>query len=95
MDSVLDFLRQSQQTSLDQLCDFLRIPSVSADSAFAPQMQKCADWVMQSMTGAGLAAQIYPTKGHPIVYGERIQDPLLPTPSRLPWSSTSRNSDAR
>ena len=79
MNSVLDFLRQRQQTSLDQLCDFLRIPSVSADSACAPQMQKCADWVKQSMTEAGLTAQIYPTKGHPIVYGERIQDASLPT----------------
>ncbi len=79
MHSVLEFLRQRQQTSLDQLCEFLRIPSVSADRAFAPQMQLCADWVRQSMTEAGLAARIYPTKGHPIVYGERIQDPSLPT----------------
>jgi acetylornithine deacetylase/succinyl-diaminopimelate desuccinylase-like protein len=80
MDSeVLQFLRSQQQTALDQLSEFLRIPSVSADSAFKPQMLKCADWLKQSMIEAGLKAQIFETPGHPIVYGERIEDPSLPT----------------
>ena len=79
MQSVLDFLKQRQTATLEQLFDFLRIPSVSADSAFAPQMQKCAAWVKDCMTDAGLTATIYPTQGHPIVFGERIQDPSLPT----------------
>ena len=79
MNDVLDFLRQQQSISLEQLCSFLRIPSVSADSAYAPQMGICAEWVQNSMTEAGLKATIYPTKGHPIVYGERIENPALPT----------------
>ncbi len=79
MNDVLDFLRQQQSISLEQLCSFLRIPSVSADSAYAPQMGVCAEWVRNSMTEAGLKATIYPTKGHPIVYGERIENPALPT----------------
>ena len=79
MNDVLDFLRQQQSISLEQLCSFLRIPSVSADSAYAPQMGVCAEWVRNSMTEAGLKATIYPTKGHPIIYGERIENPALPT----------------
>ncbi len=79
MKDVLDFVRQQQPISLEQLCNFLRIPSVSADSAFAPQMKACAEWVRSSMEEAGLTATIYPTKGHPIVYGERLHDPSLPT----------------
>lgn len=79
MNDVLDFLRQQQSISLEQLCSFLRIPSVSADSAYAPQMGVCAEWVRNSMTEAGLKATIYSTKGHPIVYGERIENPALPT----------------
>ena len=77
--SVLDFLKDRHATSLSELCEFLRIPSVSADSAFAPQMQRCAAWVEASMRDAGLEARIYPTDGHPIVYGERLVDPSLPT----------------
>jgi len=79
MKDVLDFVRQQQPISLEQLCNFLRIPSVSADSAFAPQMKACAEWVRSSMEEAGLTATIYQTKGHPIVYGERLRDPSLPT----------------
>ena len=79
MNDVLDFLKQQQPITLEQLCSFLRIPSVSADSAFAPQMTNCAEWVKASMEEAGLTATIYPTKGHPIVFGERIHDPALPT----------------
>jgi acetylornithine deacetylase/succinyl-diaminopimelate desuccinylase-like protein len=77
--SVLDFLKDRQATSLSELCEFLRIPSVSADSAFAPQMQRCAAWVEAAMRDAGLEARIYPTDGHPIVFGERLVDPSLPT----------------
>jgi acetylornithine deacetylase/succinyl-diaminopimelate desuccinylase-like protein len=79
MQQILDFLTARQDTALHELCQFLRIPSVSADSAYIPQMQACANWVLQAMTDAGLQATIYPTAGHPIVYGERLVDPALPT----------------
>lgn len=79
MKNVTDHLRNRQQESLDELFEFLRIPSVSADSAFLPEMQRCADFVLKSMNLAGLTAEIIPTSGHPIVYGERMEDPSLPT----------------
>lgn len=79
MDSVLKSLEQDKQTALDQLFDFLRIASISADSAYQPEMQKGADFVLQAMTTAGLTSEIIPTAGHPIVYGERIEDASLPT----------------
>ena len=77
--SVLEFLKGRQAVALSELCEFLRIPSVSADSAFAPQMQRCAAWVEAALRDAGLEATTYPTAGHPIVYGERLRDPSLPT----------------
>ena len=79
MQNILDHLKSNQDKALSELCDFLRIPSISADSKYVPDMGRCANWVMASMKDAGLKAQIFPTKGHPIVYGERIQDPKLPT----------------
>ena len=79
MESVLKSLEQGKQAALDQLFDFLRIASISADSAYQPEMQKGADFVLQAMTTAGLTSEIIPTAGHPIVYGERMEDPALPT----------------
>lgn len=79
MDDVLAHLNSRRETSLDELFEFLKIPSVSADGAFAADMPRCAEWVQASMTAAGLTAEIIPTSGHPIVYGERIENPSLPT----------------
>lgn len=79
MEDVLKFLADHRDDAIEQLFQFLRIPSVSADSRHKPDMQKCAEFVRSSMTDAGLQAEIIETKGHPIVYGERIQDSLLPT----------------
>ncbi len=79
MQDILDRLRSEQAGTLEELCEFLRIPSVSADSAFAGDVRRCAEWVRNAMQKAGLKAEIHPTKGHPIVYGERIEDPALPT----------------
>lgn len=79
MESVLQHLQESKQQALDLLFDFLRIPSVSADSAFQNDMQTCARFVSDCMTDAGLQTEIIETAGHPIVYGERIGDPSKPT----------------
>ncbi len=79
MQDVIDYLVGQQDDALQQLCEFLRIPSVSADSAFAADVARCAKWVRSAMEKAGLKAEIIPTKGHPIVYGERIESPELPT----------------
>lgn len=79
MQNVLDHLNSTQDVALSELCDFLRIPSISADSKYVPDMHRCADWVRSSMEDAGLNAQIFQTKGHSIVYGELIRDPGLPT----------------
>lgn len=79
MQDILGQLREQQGQTLEELCEFLRIPSVSADSAFAGEVKRCAEWVRAAMEKAGLKAELHPTKGHPIVYGERIEDPALPT----------------
>ena len=60
MDTVIQHLNSQQQTALDELFEFLRIPSVSADSAHLPDMQRCADFVLKSMVAAGLTAEIIP-----------------------------------
>ena len=65
---------------LNELIEFLKIPSISADSAFSDQVNKAAQWVSEALTKAGAdGVKIVPTKGYPIVYGEKIIDPNLPT----------------
>ena len=76
----IDYIKQNEQRFLDELFDLLRIPSISADSAFKGDVQRAAEFVSDKMKEAGADnVQIFPTAGHPIVYGEKIIDPALPT----------------
>ncbi len=75
-----EYLAQNKQRFLDELLELLRIPSVSADSKYKQDVARCAEAVKEAMLNAGCdKAEICPTAGHPIVYGEKIKDPALPT----------------
>ena len=57
----------SNQNHLHDLFEFLRIPSISTDSAHRDDMQKCASWLAAKFDAIGLQSQIHQTVGHPIV----------------------------
>ena len=67
MQPVLNYLKQNQPRFLAELCEFLRFPSVSAQSQHKDDMRACADWLMQHCLQIGLTAEVCPTEGHPIV----------------------------
>lgn len=80
MEKVSQYIAQNKDRFLEELLDLLRIPSVSADPAFAADVRKTAIKVQESLLKAGAdKAELFETKGHPIVYGEKIIDPSLPT----------------
>lgn len=75
-----EYINKNQERFLNELFDLLRIPSVSADSAFKEDTRKAAEFVKDSILKAGAdKAELYETPGHPVVYGEKIIDPALPT----------------
>ncbi len=74
------YQNQHKDRFLAELLDLLRIPSVSARSEHKADMQTCATAVRQHLLEAGVdKAEVYPTSGHPVVYGEKIIDPKKPT----------------
>ncbi len=71
---------QHKDRYLEELMEWLKIPSVSADPAFKKDVVKAAEFLQKKLKAAGAQnVKIYPTKGHPIVYGEKIIDKKLPT----------------
>ena len=75
-----DYQEKNKDRFLEELLALLRIPSVSARTENKNDMLTCAEAVKKSLLDAGATtATIYPTEGHPIVYGEKIIDPTLPT----------------
>jgi len=76
----LDYQAQNKQRFLDELLELLRIPSVSAKSEHKQDMIRCAEAVKSRLEEAGAEnVKLYDTPGHPIVYGEKIINPALPT----------------
>ena len=75
-----EYQEKNQERFLQEMMDLLRIPSVSARSEHKEDMQRCAEAVKKSLLNAGCdKAEVMPTKGHPVVYGEKIISPNAPT----------------
>lgn len=74
------YIQENKEKFLAELFDLLRIPSISADPAYAGDVKKAADAVAERLKSAGAdRVEIFPTAGHSIVYGEKIINPDLPT----------------
>lgn len=80
MNQLKPYLESNKDRFLNELLDLLRIPSVSADEKFTPDVRRSAEFVKQQLINAGADnVEICETAGHPIVYGEMIIDSKLPT----------------
>jgi len=80
MTQPLDYINAHKDRFLDELFELLKLPSVSADSAFKNDVIATADLVAKQLEKAGCeSVTVYPTAGNPIVYGEKIINPELPT----------------
>lgn len=77
---IHQYIQSNQDRFLSELFELLRIPSVSADSKHKGDVRKAAEYVVQKLKEAGAdKVQLMETKGHPIVYGEKISDTSKPT----------------
>ena len=80
MQEVMTYINENKERFLNELLDLLRIPSVSANPAHKDDMIRMAQAVQDHLIKAGAdKAKIHETKGHPIVYGEKIIDASAPT----------------
>lgn len=75
-----EYISTHQDRFLEELFQWLRIPSVSADSRHKEDVRRAAAFLKDQFSAAGAdKVEICETKGHPIVYAEKIVDKDLPT----------------
>jgi acetylornithine deacetylase/succinyl-diaminopimelate desuccinylase-like protein len=67
MNAVLDYIEKNKSRFVDELCQYLRFPSVSAQPNHGADMKACAEWLLRHCQKIGLVAEICPTAGHPVV----------------------------
>src|SRR5580658_10027695 len=77
---LIEYIDSKRDEHLNELKEFLRIPSVSTKSEHKPDIERAAHWVAEKLRAAGLEnVEITPTKMHPLVYGESLHAPGKPT----------------
>ncbi|HYG17682.1 MAG TPA: dipeptidase [Ohtaekwangia sp.] len=77
---IRDYIVSNKDRFLAELFDWLRIPSISADSRHKGDVRKAAEFLREKLIAAGAdKVEMCETKGHPIVYAEKIIDSKLPT----------------
>jgi len=69
-EKVLAYLDSHQQEHVAQLCDFLRIPSISSQSEYADDTRRAAAFVADELKELGLKVEIADLGGHPLIYAE-------------------------
>ncbi len=80
MDKVKEYINENKERFLEELFELIRIPSVSSLSEHKDDMIKAAEYYKKRLLEAGAdRAEVMPTSGNPVVYGEKIIDPKLPT----------------
>jgi len=77
---LIGYINEHQESHLEELKEFLRIPSVSTKSENKNDVERAAQWVAGRLRAAGLEnVEITRTPMHPIVYGESLKASGKPT----------------
>ncbi len=80
MEKVKQFIEDNKERFMDELFEAIRIPSISSLSDHKDDMVRMAEYLKNALLNAGVdKAEVMPTDGNPVVYGEKIIDESLPT----------------
>ena len=77
---IKQYINENKERFLNELVDLLKLPSVSADPKFNEDVKATAEFLKKRFEELNVdRVEVIPTKGHPVVYAEKIIDPNLPT----------------
>src|SRR5712692_1440791 len=77
--NLAEYIESHRDAHLEELFEFLRIPSISTQSEHKQDIERAAKWVAEKLRGSGMEKiEIVPTPMHPLVYGESLDVPGSP-----------------
>ncbi len=79
MENVVETLRAARADHIEKLKTWLRIPSVSTDSARSGDVRRAGEWILAELREAGFEARIDETPRHPVVLAKWHGAPGAPT----------------
>ena len=81
MSHLEEYLEANRDRFEEDLCELLRIPSISTDAEYAPEVRRAGEWMHSQFLALGLESEIIETEGHPIIYAE--SPPIEGAPTAL------------
>ena len=80
MKDLKNYIEQNKDRFLEELFSLIRIPSISSKTENKADMVRCAERWKELILAAGAdKAEVMPTDGNPVVYGEKMVNPNAPT----------------
>jgi acetylornithine deacetylase/succinyl-diaminopimelate desuccinylase-like protein len=80
VENVINYIKENENNYIEELKEFLRIPSISTVQDNKEDIKRAANFVAEKLKSAGMnRVEVYKTEGHPIVYGEWLGAPGKPT----------------
>lgn len=80
MTYITEYIEANKDRFLQELFGLIRIPSISSDSERKDDMMKAAEYWKNKLREAGADhSEVVESYGNPVVYGEKIIGPALPT----------------
>jgi acetylornithine deacetylase/succinyl-diaminopimelate desuccinylase-like protein len=80
MERVVDFINVNRDRYVDELKQYLAIPSISALPQHAGDVRRCAEWTAEELKRVGMQnVRLIDTPGNPVVYGDWLGAPGAPT----------------
>ena len=83
MQNVIDYLGENEPRFVRELCDYLRFPSVSAQSHHRSEVEAAARWLVDHCQSIGLDARLCPTDGNPVVVAQTPRNTSASSRRRL------------
>ena len=79
-DAILSYIDSNRERFLEELKDWLRIPSVSSSTKHKADVGKAADFLVEQLNSMDIdTVELWETEGFPVVFGHHVVDPSLPT----------------
>jgi len=79
VEQAVGYINEQRDRYVQELFEFLRIPSISAAPEHKADVRQAADFLVRQFQGLGFRAELQETPGHPVVYAESPQAPSAPT----------------
>jgi len=72
--TIQEYFEKNKDNFLNQLIEFLKIPSISSEPQHKDDIRRCAEWLYNNIKNSGIDnVRIIETEGHPIVYAENLE----------------------